>query len=320
VVLLCSVALVAAGCGGAKGDERAKGSGKVSVDVASGASSTSAPAGPRDAGGGTSPTPSGGGGRTTTTAVSRPPATRPVTTTSSAEGPTTPAGGSDAETTRAVAGAEGPPGSFARSLLLPRPLTGLVIERFAQEGASLGSTAVNHATRVLGDVTAKPVDVRPTAALGTGATDHEWTAEELRATADRSTKLTQGASGRAVVHLLLVRGTFEGNGQVLGVAVRGDVLALFTDPIAGAATPLVGRSTIEDAVLVHELGHLLGLVDLARDTGRADKDHPGHSSNRASVMFWAVESSLVGQVLDGPPPRDFDAADLADLKALREGA
>jgi hypothetical protein len=37
-------------------------------------------------------------------------------------------------------------------------------------------------------------------------------------------------------------------------------------------------------------------------------------------MYWAVESSLVGQVLNGPPPREFDAADLADLDALRNGA
>jgi hypothetical protein len=102
--------------------------------------------------------------------------------------------------------------------------------------------------------------------------------------------------------------------------VRGDVLALFADNIADAATPLVSRASIEDAVLLHELGHVLGLVDLARDTGRADKEHPGHSSNSASVMYWAVESSLVGQVLNGPPPRDFDAQDRADLAALRNGA
>jgi hypothetical protein len=37
-------------------------------------------------------------------------------------------------------------------------------------------------------------------------------------------------------------------------------------------------------------------------------------------MYWAVESSLVTQVLAGGPPRDFDAEDLADLAALRNGA
>ena len=123
-----------------------------------------------------------------------------------------------------------------------------------------------------------------------------------------------------MLHLLQLRGTFEGSDEVLGVAVRGDVLALFPDSIEGSATPLVSVASIEDAVVLHELGHVLGLVDLARNTGRADPDHPGHSRNAKSVMYWAVESSLVGQVLNGPPPRDFDADDLADLRALRSGA
>jgi hypothetical protein len=104
------------------------------------------------------------------------------------------------------------------------------------------------------------------------------------------------------------------------VTVRGDVIAVFADQVAAAATPIVSRAAIEDAVLLHELGHVLGLVDLARDTKRADKDHPGHSANPGSVMYWAVESSLVGQVLNGPPPHDFDRDDLADLAALRNGA
>ena len=53
-------------------------------------------------------------------------------------------------------------------------------------------------------------------------------------------------------------------------------------------------------------------------TGRADPEHPGHSPNRGSVMYHAVESTLLGTVLSGGPPRDFDADDLADLAAIRD--
>lgn len=187
----------------------------------------------------------------------------------------------------------------------------------AQSGATIAEAAVERSARVLGEVTAKPVEARSTMALRTDDTD--WSADEIRRTADAATAVSQGG-GRAALRLLLLRGTYEGREDVLGVAVRGDTVALFTDNIARAATPFVSRHAIGDAVLLHELGHVLGLVDLARNTGRADKDHPEHSPNSASVMFWAVESSLVGQVLNGPPPKDFDAADLADLRALREGA
>jgi hypothetical protein len=36
-------------------------------------------------------------------------------------------------------------------------------------------------------------------------------------------------------------------------------------------------------------------------------------------MYWAVESNLVADLLQGGPPTDFDAADLADLKTIHDG-
>jgi hypothetical protein len=36
-------------------------------------------------------------------------------------------------------------------------------------------------------------------------------------------------------------------------------------------------------------------------------------------MYWAVESDVVTDLLTGGPPVDFDAADLADLSAIRGG-
>lgn len=209
------------------------------------------------------------------------------------------------------------PGAFARTLLRPQPATALVLERYVQEGADVASSSLSHSAQVLGEVSAKPVDTRPPIVLPGGA--RAWTAGELRATADRVAATPQGG-GKAVIRLLLVRGTFEGNDDVLGVALRGDLIALFRDSIASASTPLISGRSIEDAVLLHEIGHLLGLVDVALDTGRADPEHPGHSKNRESVMYWAVESSVVSQVLEGGPPNDFDAADLADLRSLRNGA
>jgi hypothetical protein len=70
-------------------------------------------------------------------------------------------------------------------------------------------------------------------------------------------------------------------------------------------------------VVTHEVGHLLGLVDLVLHTGRQDPEHPGHSRNQQSVMFWAVESSLITDVLTGGPPTNFDDDDRADLAAIR---
>jgi hypothetical protein len=315
LVPLLALALLPAACGGGADDRTERGTRYGGAGSAAPAASTTAPSADR-------------GGAPTTTARPAPTTTArgrtgPTTTTGTAPdagpGPETAPGSADVEPTAQDDGSQGPPGAFARTLLRARGgATGIVLERHAQSGATLSAAAVSHTAQVLGDVSGKAVDVRAPGTLATDDTD--WSADEVRAAADGAARVAQGSDGRGVLRLLVLRGTFEGSDAVLGVTVRGDVVAVFADSVAGAATPLVSRSQIEDAVLLHEVGHALGLVDLARDTGRADKEHPGHSTNAASVMYWAVESSLVGQVLNGPPPRDFDARDLADLRALRDGA
>lgn len=265
------------------------------------------PATPPPEGDGTGRPPGGGAPGTATTRRSAPPPTRP-----GGEPAPSPRGGTAEED-----GASGGPGAFARTLLRPEPASAVVFERLEQSGARPRQASIDHAKSVLRSVTGKNVSEPAPVAVPGGA--REWSPEAIRDTADRMTKAGQGG-GQAVLHALFLRGNLQGNDEVLGVAVRGDVLAIFSDAVSAAGTPLISGGAIEDAVLMHELGHLLGLVDLARDTGRADPEHPGHSPNRESVMYWAVESSLVTEVLTGGPPRDFDRQDLADLAALRNGA
>jgi hypothetical protein len=151
-----------------------------------------------------------------------------------------------------------------------------------------------------------------------GGGDRSWDAAALRAAADAA-GAPQGG-GTAVLRLLFVHGTFGGDESVLGVAVRGDVAAVFVDRVAAAGGLLGNGGPVEASTTTHEVGHLLGLVDLYRDTGRDDPEHPGHSANPGSVMYWAVESDVIGQLLGANPPNGFDDADLADLAAIRDGA
>jgi hypothetical protein len=62
-------------------------------------------------------------------------------------------------------------------------------------------------------------------------------------------------------------------------------------------------------------------------TPHEDAQHPGHSANAQSVMYYAVESSQslasITKLLTGSPscdqtgiPYAYDGNDLADLKAL----
>lgn len=284
------VAWLLAGCGGDDGDE--------------------AGSRPLDA---TVTTAVGGAGTTTTAASSGDGSTDPsvAATSTTGEGAT-----SSTSAPPSAAIAPGDVGDLAAVVLRPGHGNRIVVEVRAQAGAAPASGTLEHVAGVLRDASGKTVATDGVDALGGGA--RSWTAGAIVAAADAAAELPQGGS-QAVLRLLFLQGTFGGDESVLGVAVRGDVAAIFTDQVDAAAGLLVPPAVVEDAVAIHEVGHLLGLVDLVLATGRADPAHPGHSTNEHSVMFWAVESDVISQLLDGGIPNDFDAQDWADLARIRAG-
>lgn len=317
VVVALVVALVVAGCSSIRT--------QVGRDRSPGPSATEGPGvaqppppGPSTPAGGTGSagTPSGGTGSAGppspggTGSPGPPPAEQPGTPPGPPPAPAPAAG--------AILGAaHSGVGGFARTILAPGPATAVVLEVLHQEGAEVAEVAIGHATNVLSQVSSKPT-TKTTVSLAGGA--RNWTRADLERIADDQSRSAQGAGGRAVLYLEFLHGTYQGDESVLGIALRGDVAAVFVDRVRSSATLLVSESDIEDSVLMHEIGHLLGLVDLALHSGREDPAHPGHSASRDSVMYWAVESNLITQILGGRPPRDFDADDRRDLDALRAGA
>lgn len=239
---------------------------------------------------------------TTPPAASAPDASAPT------PGVTTPGG--DAEPVPAA----GPVGSLAGWYLRPAGAEQILVQVLAQDGAGPRTQAPERVRQVLGQLSGKPTAVA-VGSVGGGA--RSWTADELRAIADGSSPAQTAEQG--VLTLLFLHGGFAENDRAVGVAVRGDVAAVFAERVDEASGMLGNPGAVEDAVTMHEVGHLLGLVDLVLDTGRQDPEHPGHSPNRGSVMYYAVESTVLGSVLSGGPPRDFDQADLDDLARIRNG-
>lgn len=262
-----------------------------------------------DTGGAPATRPPDDGG-SPTTAVASPPPTR------GGEAPAT----SLAPSTTASTVAEAPPpapagvGAFAAFYLRPEESASIVVDVHSQTGAEPRSATLEHLRSVLGEVSGKPVSVALGSADGGG---RRWSSADIRALADSLSP--DQTRDRAVLTVLYLRGEFEERAEVVGIAVRSDVVAVFGDKVAEAAGVLGNPAAVEDAVSMHELGHVLGLVDLVLDTGREDPEHPGHSPNRGSVMYYAVESTLIGTIFEGGPPRDFDSADRDDLARIRNG-
>jgi hypothetical protein len=138
---------------------------------------------------------------------------------------------------------------------------------------------------------------------------------------------TRTAGKTVAIHLLFVDGTYE-QGNVLGATfsretssgrvVETGPVVIFSDRIHSGCVLLCldGSAPQFRAVTLHEFGHAIGLVNNGVDMVRDHEDdaHPGHSTNRASVMYWEVETTGIFNFAGGPP-QTFDSDDRADLCA-----
>lgn len=189
-------------------------------------------------------------------------------------------------------------------------------------------SAVDHLRRVLAEASGRTrVDV----VLSAFPTPPSVPGEERRFTDDELAALARAnlheaehaafANGSvAVVHVLYVDGGSRDHKGATGLA-NGHTAFLFGSQ---RHLPAFGedRAYIERAVLVHEVGHLLGLVNRGVPMVRPHEDpaSPHHSANPESVMTSAVDAgeALLARLDEGrAPPSTFDADDLADLRAYR---
>lgn len=166
--------------------------------------------------------------------------------------------------------------------------------------------------------------------------DHGWTLAELDALADQTFDLAV-PSNTVKMHVLCVDGHYDtgpGGGTVLGIAWGQQNIAIFTQTIeelcgASALPPLLQDQLCADAELaiwMHEVGHVIGLVDngLPMQVNHEDPDHPGHDVDPDCVMYWAYEGDgLIARITDdllstGNSALDFDTECLADIAAVRD--
>ena len=129
-------------------------------------------------------------------------------------------------------------------------------------------------------------------------------------------------SQTAVAYLLYVLGRStddQGQAKVLGLAHRGGSVVLFVENADDTGGATMTAEDFEAAGVLHELGHLLGLVNggcpMVED--HEDLEHPFHTTDIHCVMFWIVGGiAPVGPHLGDDDFATFGDASVQDLQAF----
>ena len=226
-------------------------------------------------------------------------------------------------TTNQIVEQRGVPGGLLKACLHEDKYTSMVIEIDYAEGFEPEDSSIDLLQQRLDQICDKPDGITITKTKTVFEIDDTWTADDVRSEAYR----TRGASpyfqtNVLTWHILMPAGEYSDD-SVLGVAVNAADIAIFKSTIQDSEN-IINRPSaeeIENSVMLHEVGHLLGLVNCVyqSDIDHEDPEHPKHSNNEDSVMYWAVETVSISAWFSGDLPTEFDQDDLNDMEGMKSG-
>ncbi len=156
----------------------------------------------------------------------------------------------------------------------------------------------------------------------------DWTLAELEAEVVAREQPVD--AGIAAIEVLVVRGDYVDNDDVLGLSWEWSRIVLFADALEAACASAGGGGGAGDVgdrvceaswatILRHEAGHVLGLVnkELPMVADHEDPEHEHHDPDPDCLMYWSWDRSDVsGKVAD--EDLELCPASLADLAAARD--
>ncbi len=210
-----------------------------------------------------------------------------------------------------------PVGASANELLASSKYTSLKIEVQYMTGFQPDAAALNHLQTTLASLINKPSGITVVTKEIPASANLALTVNDIVGIEKNNrTAFTNGTE--LAVYVLYTNGNYT-DANVLGIAYKNTSVVLFGKKINDNSGGIgqANRTKLVATVAEHELGHLLGLVDLgsSMQTSHKDAAHGSHCSNTNCLMYYASETSdIFGFLITGNIP-SFDANCKADLTA-----
>ena len=208
-------------------------------------------------------------------------------------------------------------GESANELLASTTYKSVKIEIQYMTGYAPDAAAANNLQGMLSNILNKPggisvVTKEISASLNTVLTINEVSDIET----NNRTAFTTG--DQIALYVLYTNGNYP-DANVLGAAYKNTSVVIFGKNIHDNSGGIgqASRTKLESTVLEHEMGHLLGLVDLGStmQTNHKDAANGNHCNNSSCLMYYASETKdILGFLITGSIPT-FDANCLSDLHA-----
>ena len=208
-------------------------------------------------------------------------------------------------------------GSSASELLNDKNYKALDVEIQYMAGFKPQERTLDHLYTFLETYLNKPRGISISLKEITSFDRHELSMEEVLAI--EKEKRTQFVhQDTTSIYVLFTDGVHPGN-KILGMAYRNTSAVIYGKAIRKYSS-MAGRLThheLETAVLLHEIGHLLGLVNKGSPltSEHADSAFSDHCSNKKCLMYHSVETKALSTILLKGNIPVLDAHCIADLVA-----
>jgi len=206
-------------------------------------------------------------------------------------------------------------GASANELLSASKFKSLVIEVQYMPGYAPDATAINHLQSFISTHLNKPNGITVVTKEIPASTNTTLSRNEI-ADIEKNNRAVYSGGDQIAIYILYTNGGFT-DANSLGIAYRNTSIAILGKKLhensGGIGRP--SRAKLEATVLEHEVGHLLGLVDIGSPMQTPHKANGNHCNNQGCLMYFSAETTdIAGFLITGNIP-SLDANCIADLRA-----